>query len=680
MKTAGARETRSNDAGLRLGSRCGRLAAGLLAIVAASGGTASAAAGPYACPAGPAAPAVQLCDSGSVIALIGHAGNKEKLLAYMRKFIPSARGIAREANLPGPQQGLLSEVRDVHALRSFPNMFVFRFRSGLATKDRVDLLRRQICNVLNMQQAREYGLEPCRKSAVDVRLEASLKVHSYAGAPDDPAYESATWPDQWGLKEVAGIKALAAWKRAGTVTVLKPVTVATMDTGVAVVGDELEPSLLIDGADFTVSPPVLGNPGDVDGHGTAVASVIAARTNNSAAIAGVAWSGRDQGRAAALMPVRIMTAATDSPDSPEQCTHNLLDALPYVVDPDDTVDAGNPGQGTFWDLTHGPDPNTPPFRPAKGARIVNLSAGFSACSTDVGETLRRIEKFFPDVLFVVAVPDAGKGAPGKNIDGDPSKGIAPAPDYPTSYPFSNILTVTATGDDGCVTEKYGKTSVDMAAPGFSIMVLNRDGTDLPTRSGTSFAAPHVSGAAALLKSLAPADWQFAQVKQYLLDSSDQSMCEDPVKEAQRCQGVIAGWPSICDGVASGLLDLDASTAPPVAKIVPVKNGTQAHTWNTDRPATVTWTRSFASELCKDVDADLIVDQADASNSTKTVRLSSSPLKVNAKSAAFDASVMARVGSDGIPGTASSATARIRLQCLNSTLFRMSADFTVKRVN
>ncbi len=657
-----------NSAGKRCAAPWRPLSAAvLLVVIAAAGSGLASASVPYVCPVGTVTPNTELCGDGGVIALIRQGGDKVQLVHFLNKVIllaqqQTARELSRD-----PLRGRLAELSpDVRAFRSFPNAFLFHFKTGLATQNRLDRLAFELCDVLRRSPAR--GSAGCHETRITVRLEPSLKLHAHDGVPDDPLYPESDQPNQWALRDQAGIKAAAAWNRVGTIANLQPVKVATLDTGIASVDKELESTLMVDGADFTVTPPLVKDPGDGDGHGTKVASVIAARTNNNKAMAGITWSGQAEGRTATLMPIRIM--GSTSPSRQEQCTNGLLDALPYAVDPYGEVDAGNTAADTFWDLLTVPDSAVGPFRPQKGAKIINLSAGYRDCSTDVGETLRRIEQFFPDALFVVAVPNSDGDALHLNMDGTP-----PMPDYPTSYPFSNILSVTATNDSRCVAEKYGKTSVDIAAPGVSIVVLDGVSTDPQTASGTSFAAPHVSGAAALLKSLAP-DWQFAQVKQYLMDSSDRSMCTVTGANGG-CSGV-TNWPTICDGVASGLLDLDAATAPPVTQIAVLSNSDAANTWRTSKPASLTWQHTFSSAECQQVDADLIVDQDDAGTSTTTVRLSAAPLDVGARSALFDLTTMASVASTGIPATAESAQARVRLQCVASHMFRTSPAFTVRR--
>jgi subtilisin family serine protease len=97
---------------------------------------------------------------------------------------------------------------------------------------------------------------------------------------------------------------------------------------------------------------------------------------------------------------------------------------------------------------------------------------------------------------VLVVASAGNSA--RNIDAQPS--------FPASVPAPNLIGVAATApEDGRrldVNSNYGRLSVQLAAPGEQILSTGKDG-DYEYKSGTSMAAPQVTGVAALMAAARP---------------------------------------------------------------------------------------------------------------------------------------------------------------------------------
>lgn len=142
----------------------------------------------------------------------------------------------------------------------------------------------------------------------------------------------------------------------------------------------------------------------------------------------------------------------------------------------------------------------------KGASICNLSMGTTGYSEELAQTMKNSH-----MLFVVSCGNGGVSGLGYDTD------VYPV--YPASLPYDNIISVANILFDGTLSKdsNYGAASVDIAAPGTYILSTIPDNS-YGYMSGTSMAAPMVTGVAAMLYSYRT-DISLADVKTIILNSS-----------------------------------------------------------------------------------------------------------------------------------------------------------------
>lgn len=286
----------------------------------------------------------------------------------------------------------------------------------------------------------------------------------------------AQYPLQW---QYPMINLPQAWDLTTGTPASGDVIVAVIDTGIYLGHPDMQgqlvpgydfisdPDRALDGDGIDANPDDPGTdilPGASLWHGTHVAGILAARTNNTVGVAGVAWGAK-------IMPVRAVGLGAVG------TIYDIMQAIRYA--------AGLPN-----------DSGTSPAQPAG---IINLSLGCLNCYVQqMQDLLIQIRN-----AGIISVAAAGNES-------------TASPSYPGAY--DGVISVAALDSAGMpATYSNFGPSIDIAAPGGdgsrsldnsvrSTWVDDSSGirkAAYASLDGTSIAAPHVAGVAALMKAIYP---------------------------------------------------------------------------------------------------------------------------------------------------------------------------------
>jgi len=304
--------------------------------------------------------------------------------------------------------------------------------------------------------------------------------------PDDPLFAPGPSGYQWSLRNTgaaagsvsgADIDAVEGWDAAGDPA---EVVVAVIDSGLQHTHPDLAariwsnpgevPANGVDddgngyvddvrGWDFLADDGSVYDHPFVDDHGTHVAGIIGASRGDGVGMAGIAPNAR-------IMPLKFIGAGGGY-------TSDAIAAIEYAV--------------------------------GEEARVMNMSFGGDAYSPALCDAIAWAAE--RGVLSIVAA-----GNDGADTD--------VAPSWPAACPEASLISVAATdhADRLAGFSNRGAQSVDVAAPGDAIL-STVPGSEHAQKSGTSMAAPHVSGVAAVLAGRVPslAPWQLARA---IVDGGD----------------------------------------------------------------------------------------------------------------------------------------------------------------
>ena len=201
---------------------------------------------------------------------------------------------------PPPAVGVAGGIRSTTPIARFaPDLLLVTFRKEV-TRPRIvallESLNAELVRTIPKIGIAVVRMPARRREAVRAHLRRSDFVRAAQRDPIlralDTTPNDTLWPSQWGLDQLG-------LPRAWDLTHGEPsVIVAVVDTGVDANHPDLRNAVL-PGLDLASGGTTAA---DDEGHGTAVAGIIAARTDNYAGLAGVCWS-------CELLPIKVLDAS-----------------------------------------------------------------------------------------------------------------------------------------------------------------------------------------------------------------------------------------------------------------------------------------------------------------------------------------------------------------------------------
>jgi len=301
--------------------------------------------------------------------------------------------------------------------------------------------------------------------------------------PNDPMYP------QSGMYGLGKISAPSAWDLS---TGSSSVVVADIDTGLRYTHQDLAANTwtntgetinngidddgngFVDdyyGYDFRFNDP---DPFDeltgFGGHGTHTAGTIGAVGNNSIGVTGINWN------------VKIMAIKIYNASGSDTTSAMLINAYNYVT-----------------------------MMKNRGVNIRATNNSYGGCQEACGYD--QATKDAIDAMGNAGILNIfAAGNSGTNNDA--------APHYPSSYTSPSLVAVAGSNASDTNSFNFGLSSVDLAAPGVGILsTISSSDTAYGTKSGTSMATPHVTGATALLSAFNPS-LSAASLKASILNNVD----------------------------------------------------------------------------------------------------------------------------------------------------------------